>query len=61
VLEKMLALNPKNVDAWFNLAWLQENAGDLPGALKSLQMAQVHFPNIAELKSRIAKIEQKMR
>jgi curved DNA-binding protein CbpA len=60
VLEKMLVLNPKNVDAWFNLAWLQQLDGDLPGALKSLQTAQVHFPNMGELKSRITEIEQRM-
>lgn len=60
VLEKLLTLNPKNVDAWFNLSWLQEMDGDLPGALKSLKTAWVHFPDMAELKERIADIEQKM-
>lgn len=60
ILEKLLSLNPKNSDAWFNLAWLQEMDGDLPGALKSLQAAQVHFPNLPEIKSRIADIEQKI-
>jgi curved DNA-binding protein CbpA len=57
-IEKLLALNPKNLDAWFNLAWIRENDGDLPGALKSLQTAQTHFPDIDELKVRIAEIEQ---
>lgn len=60
VLEKRLALNPNNMDAWFNLAWLQENDGDLPGALKTLQTAQDHFPDVTELKYRIAEIERKM-
>ena len=61
VLDQVLALNPKNADAWFNRAWLQENAGDLAGALKILQRAQDHFPHMAELKSRIAEIDRKMK
>jgi tetratricopeptide (TPR) repeat protein len=60
VLEKLLSLNPENSDAWFNLAWLQEMDGNLPGALKSLQAAQAHFPNLPELKSRIADIKHKI-
>jgi tetratricopeptide (TPR) repeat protein len=61
VLDQVLALNPKNADAWFNRAWLQEKDGDLAGALKTLQKAQGHFPLLVELKRRIAEIEQKMR
>ena len=60
VLEKSLALNPKNVDAWFNLAWLQENGGDLSGALRSMRRAAEHFPDLSELKNRIAELERKM-
>jgi curved DNA-binding protein CbpA len=60
VLEKSLALNPKNMDAWFNLAWLQERDGNLSGAIKSLQTAQIHFPDTTELKSRIADLEKRM-
>jgi curved DNA-binding protein CbpA len=61
VLDKVLALDPKNTDAWFNRAWLQENDGDLAGALKTLKTAQGHFPHMAELKSRIADIDRKMK
>jgi curved DNA-binding protein CbpA len=60
VLETLLSLNPKDADVWFNLAWLQENDGDLPGARETLQKAQDHFPDMAELKRRIAEIERKM-
>jgi curved DNA-binding protein CbpA len=60
VLEKSLALNPKNVDAWFNLAWLQENGGDLSGALRSMRRAAEYFPDLSELKNRIAELERKM-
>jgi curved DNA-binding protein CbpA len=60
VLEKLLALNPKNLDAWFNLVWIKENDGDLSGALKSLQTAQVYFPNQDALMVRMAEIEKRM-
>lgn len=60
VLEDLLSINPENVDAWFNLAWLHEINGDLSGALKSLRTAQAHLPDLPELESRIAGIEQKM-
>ena len=60
VLEKLLALNPVNLDAWFNLAWVLEASGDLGGALKSLQAAKVHFPNQDELMARIAELERRM-
>lgn len=60
VLEKLLSLDPKNADAWFNLVWLQEKAGDFSGALRSLRMAHAHLPDLLELESRIAEIEQKI-
>lgn len=60
VLEKFLTLNPKDADAWINLAYLQELDGDLPGALKTLLAAQVHFPNLPQLENLIAAIREKI-
>jgi tetratricopeptide (TPR) repeat protein len=58
VIEKLLALDPKNLDAWFNLAWLQEDKGDTAGALKTLRRAQAYYPDLPEIQGRIAAIEQ---
>lgn len=60
VLRKFLALNPKDADAWINLAYLQERDGDLLGALETLQAAQVHFPKLPQLESRSAAIREKI-
>ena len=58
-LRSLLSLCPDDVDAWFNLAYVEELDGDIASARGTLREALERFPDHSELKSKAARLEKK--
>lgn len=56
----IIARDPRNADAYYNLGVIQEGKNDLPGALSSYRKAQELSPAVADYKSAVNSLEMKL-
>lgn len=56
----IIARDPRNADAYYNLGVIQEGKNDLPGALSSYRKAQELSPAVADYRTAVNSLEMKL-